>query len=316
MARHPRPHEPPREKETALTILLTGGNGFVGSRLARRLLALGHGVRAITRQANRTPELQHSLAREIQGDFVDPAVSATAAAGCDLVIHCAGTAGPELDPVRRVNVDGTRAMVDAALGAGATRFIHISTVSVYRIDDRPVVDEGTPLKTSGDPYGVTKAEGDRLVLAAAKRGLRATILRPGAILGVHPSSTWAVKVPERIRERQIKLRIDGGDSIPWVHVEDLADAVLLAIAREEAIGRVYNLVDGHTTWREYTDRVRGWFGTAPLDVIPRREVPAGGYWSGRVEAYRIRSELGYAPRRTFDEGMAEAGRFWRGATAR
>jgi nucleoside-diphosphate-sugar epimerase len=232
------------------------------------------------------------------------------------VIHCAATGGPDLDPVRRVNSEGTRSMVDAALGAGATRFIHISTVSVYRTDDRPVIREESPLRTEGDPYGVTKAEGDRIILDAAGRGLQATILRPGAILGVHPTSTWAVRVPERIRDRQVKLRIDGRDTLPWVHIEDLVDAILLAVVKDLSIGRVYNMVDGHTTWLEYTDRVRRWFGMAPLEILPRGEVPKGAYWTGRFDAGRIRSELGYAPRRTFDGGMAEAGRYWRQVAAR
>lgn len=305
-----KPTSPPR------TVLLTGGTGFVGSRIARRLIRLGHRLRAVVRQPRETGDLQHSLVQEIEGDFVDPAVTLEAAEGCDLVIHCAATGGPDLEPVRRVNVEGTRAVIDAARRAGATRFIHISTVSVYRINDRKVIDENSPLKTSGDPYGVTKAEGDRIVLDAVGGGLRTTILRPGAILGVHPTSTWAVKVPERIRDRQVKLRIDGGDTLPWVHVEDLVDAVLLAIADDRAIGRVYNMVDGHTTWREYTDRVRRWFGMAPLEVIPRAEVPPGAYWTGRFDAELIRDELDYAPRRTFEEGMAEAGRYWRQVTAR
>jgi nucleoside-diphosphate-sugar epimerase len=297
------------------TVLLTGGNGFVGSRVARRLLARGHRVRAIVRRAGAAPELRHPLTEEIEGDFIDPAVARRAAEGCGLVVHCAATAGPDPETVRRVNVDGTRSVLEAALAAGATRYIHVSTLSVYAHGDAPAVDEDAPLETSGHPYGVTKAEGDRLVLEAIRGGFRATILRPGAILGVHPTSTWAVKVPQRIRDRQVKLRIDGQDLLPWVHVEDLVDSVLLAIADDRATGRVYNMADGHVTWRRYTDDVRAWFGTPPLDVIPREEVPAGDYWAARYDAGRIRVELGYAPRRSYEEGMEEARLHWRQAPA-
>jgi nucleoside-diphosphate-sugar epimerase len=292
-------------------VLLTGGNGFVGSRVAKRLIALGHAIHAVVRRAGTEQDLASPLTTVIEGDFVDPVVTRRAAEGCQVVIHCAATAGPDLEPVRRVNVDGTRSVIDAALAAGCRRFIQVSTISVYAAGDAPVIDEGSDLKEQGEPYGVTKAEADRLVLHAVPRGLRATILRPGAILGAHPTSTWAVRVPERIRDRQVKLKIDGNDVLPYLHVENLVDAVLLALGSDVAVGRVYNVVDGHTTWRRYTDEVRSWFGTPPLEVIPEAEIVPGSYWRGEFVAQRIRAELGYSPRITYEEGMAEGAAYWR-----
>ena len=293
------------------TVLVTGGTGFVGSRVALRLAALGSRVRTIVRRAGAAPELRSAGVEEIEGDFVEPEVARRAAVGADLVVHCAATSGSDLDPVRRVNAEGTRSMVDAALAAGGRRYVHASTCSVYNTDGLTLVDEGAPLKETGDPYSVTKAEADRIVLEASARGLHAVILRPGAILGIHPTSTWAVKMPARVRDRQIKLTIDGMNAVPYVHVEDLVDAILLGLGDDRAIGRVYNVVDGQMTWKAYTDEIRGWFGTPPLEVIPKEEVPAGGYWMGKFDGRRIRNELNYAPRRTYAEGMAEAGRHWR-----
>ena len=293
------------------TALVTGATGFVGSRVAMRLAALGCAVRAIVRHSGAAPELRSAGVAEIEGDFVEPDIARRAADGVHMVVHCAATSGPDLAPVRRVNAEGTRAIADAALAAGCRRYVQISTGSVYRMDGLAVADEEAPLKVEGDPYGVTKAEADRIVLGAAGRGLPAVILRPGAILGVHPTSTWAVKMPARVRDRQIKLSIDGLNVVPYVHVEDLVDAILLALSEGRAVGRVYNVADGQMTWREYTDEVRGWFGTAPLDVLAKEEVPAGSYWTGKYDAQHIRRELNYAPRRTYAEGMAEAGRYWR-----
>jgi nucleoside-diphosphate-sugar epimerase len=300
-----------RDTEPRPRVLLTGGNGFVGSRVTRRLAADGYPIRAIVRRGGVSPDLRHPGVEEIEGDFVDPTLARRTAEGCGLVIHSAATAGPDLEPVRRVNVDGTRAMLDAARAAGALRTVHISTVSVYDVADRAVINEDSQLKTEGEPYGVTKAEGDRLVLEAAAGGLPVTIFRPGAILGYHATSTWAVRVPESIRDGQMKLRADGGDTIPFVHVEDLVDAVLLALRSERAVGRVYNMTDFHKTWREYSDRVRAWFGAPPLPVIPMEEVPPGKYWTGRFDGSRVREELGYSPRRSWEEGMEEAARAWR-----
>jgi len=290
--------------------LLTGGNGFVGSRVARRLTSLGWRVRAIVRKKG-APDLRLPDVEEIEGDFVSRYLMSPAAAGADAVIHCAAGAGPDLEPVRRLNVEGTRTMTEVAIAARAKRYVHISTVGVYDIAGASLVTEETALRTEGDPYGVTKAEADRVIFEAMTRGLPAAILRPGAILGAHPTSTWAVKIPAMVRDRKIKLKGDGGDSWPFVHVEDLVDAILLAIESKAAVGHVYNMVDHHGTWREYTDEVRGWFGTEPLESTPRSELAPNAYWTGKVDASRIRSELGYEPKRTYEEGMAEAAAYWR-----
>lgn len=239
---------------------------------------------------------------------MSPETARAAAQGVGAVVHCAATAGPDLEAVRRVNTEGTRAIVEAALAAGVSRYVQISTISVYARGPLEVLDEEAPLKTEGDPYGVTKAEADRVVLEAMLRGLPAVILRPGAVLGLHPTSTWAVRMPERIRAGEVKLRGDGREPIPWVHVEDLCDAVLLALEDERAVGRVYNVADGDMTWRQYTDEVRGWVGAPPLVETPVAEF--GAYWMGRIDASRIRLELGYRPRRTFEEGMGEAAEHW------
>ncbi len=289
-------------------VLLTGGNGFVGSRLARRLAVEGRRVRAIVREPGSEPELANARVEEIAGDFARPEVAGPAARGADAVIHCAATVGPDLETARKVNVEGTRAMVEAALAAGVRRYVQISTIAVYARAPKELLDEGAPLKEDGDPYGLTKAEADRVVLDAMKRGLPAVILRPGAILGVHRTSTWAVKMPARIRDGQVKLRGDGRETLPWVHVENLADAVLLALAEPRAVGQAYNVADRDASWREYTDEVRGWFGTPPLEAIPEAEF--GGYWMGRFDASRIRSELSYRPRRSYRDGMDEAAAHW------
>src|SRR5690606_17551142 len=110
--------------------------------------------------------------------------------------------------------------------AGCRRFVHISTLAVLAVDrSDAVLDEDSPLKTSGDVYGLTKAESEQRLHEEMKRGLPAVILRPGAILGAHPTSTWATKVPQAIRAGKMALRDDGRDRLPWVHVEDLLDAV-------------------------------------------------------------------------------------------
>jgi len=293
-------------------VLLTGGSGFVGSRVARRLASDGVRIRAVVRSRDGAPELADPAVAPfvelVEGEFSRPEVADAAARGVDAVVHGAATSGPDLEPVRQVNVEGTRAMVEAALRACVRRYVQISTISVYARGPEGLLDEDAPIKSDGDPYGWTKADGDRAVFAGIERGLPGVILRPGAILGVHRTSTWAVKMPARIRDGQVKLRGDGRELLPWVHVEDLCEAVLLALREEAAAGRAYNAADGDMSWRRYTDDVRSWFDTPPLEEIPPEEF--GGYWMGRYDGSRIRRELGYRPKHTYEEGMGEAASYW------
>jgi 2-alkyl-3-oxoalkanoate reductase len=286
--------------------LVTGANGFVGSRIARRLVMDGWRVRAIVRSHDPSPDLIG--VEQVVGDFVEPPVSRAAGNGMRTVIHCAATGGPDREAAERVNVAGTRSMLDAAIQNRCDRYIQISTCSVYQTAGLLIVDEEAPLQgTDAEPYGATKADADRAVLKARDGGLHTTIFRPGAILGVHPTSTWAVQVPDRIRTEAGFTR-PRTRSMAWVHVEDLVDGVMLALS-SDAAGRVYNMVDEHTTWGDYADRVRSWLGLEPQPEVDPATPSAG--WTGRFEARRVRDELGYAPQRTYEQGMNEAEQYWR-----
>ena len=297
-----RPHEPSRG-----TALVTGASGFIGSRIARRLRQEGWDVRAIVRAHDPSPDL--TGVEQVVGDFIDPGVAREAGQGVGVVIHSAATGTADREDAMRVNVGGTHSMITAAVANGSNRYLQISTASVYRTEGLTVADEDSPLHPAdAPPYSATKAEADRAVLEHARTdGLRATILRLGAVLGVHPTSTWGVKVPERIRTDPSSFMRPRDHSMPWVHVDDIVDVVLLVLAREASVGRVYNLMDEHTTWADYADRVRSWFGMGPQPE-PEGVPPA---WTGRFEAERVRRELGYAFRRGYEQGMEEAESYWR-----
>jgi len=306
--------------ETIETALVTGGTGFVGSRLAAFLAVRGVRVRALVRRAGEHPNLDAPGIEQMVGDFTDAATAREACAGMDLVVHCAASLAGGLDEIRRVNVAGTGGLAAAARVAGCRRFIHTSTISVYDWEQGlAVCDETAPLKSavksyphtpaSSPYYGLSKAEGELALRVEMERGLAATIFRLGAVLGVHPTSGWGVEVPAKIRQGLVSLKGDGGDVLPWTHIENVCHAVGLALANPASVGRVYNLVDGHITWRDYLEEVRGWFPDAPpAPVIPRG--PGEGVFVGRCSGDRIAAELGYAPLRSYAEGMAEAAAWW------
>jgi nucleoside-diphosphate-sugar epimerase len=305
-------------------VLLTGGSGFVGSHLAAGLAAAGARVSALVRRQGDHPGLGAPNITQVEGDFVDPGTARRACEGMALVVHCAATIGADLEEALRVNGTGTAVLAAAAREAGCRQFVHISTISVYDWEcGWPVLDESAPQKhvvkayphspAASPYYGLSKAEAERALAAETSRGLPATIFRLGAVLGVHPRSSWAVHVPAKVRAGQVPIVGDGDDPLPWTHVLNVRHALMLALTHPAALGRAYNIVDGHVPWRRYVEDVRSWFADAlPAPVIPReRGTPGSPAFVGRCTDDRIRSELAYAPLRTYEDGMAEAARWWR-----
>jgi len=303
-------------------VLVTGGSGFVGSRLAGWLVREGAVVRALVRKAGAHPGLDAARITQVEGDFTDPATAQRACEGQAVVVHAAATVSHELAEALRVNVQGTATLAAAARAAGCRRFIHISTLSVYdfRSGAEPV-GEDAPLREVGQSYGhspaaspyygTSKAEGERALRAEMARGLPATIFRLAAVLGVHPTSSWAIKVPSRVRDGQVPLRGDGSDTMPWTHIDNVAHAIGLALERSVSVGRAYNVIDGEVAWRDFAGEMRSWFpGAPPLPVIPAAQVKASDIFMRRCAADLIRTELGYAPIRSYAEGMAEARQWW------
>ena len=287
--------------------LITGVTGFVGRRTAQRLVQEGMHVRGLVRRPVELPDLEPYL-----GDITDAATVALAAAGAHVVVHCAAVMHRATRAeAMRVNVEGTRIVLEAALQAGCARFIHLSTVSAHAVEGYEVVDEATPLRQAGDAYGESKALAEQAVWAAAAQGLQATVLRPPAILGVAPTSYWSVRMAYRIAAGDFALPGDGLATLPYVHVDNLIDAILLALRSDTAVGQAYNIIDGQTSWRTHTDYFRRWLGVGPLPSMPLEAVPPDYRWRGRCSGEKAARELGYLPRVTYEEAMAEAERYLR-----
>ena len=303
--------------------MVTGGSGFVGSHIAAWLAAQGADVRALVRRQGAHPGMESPRITQVEGDFTDPATAERACAGQALVFHAAATISKDLNEALHVNVTGTRGLAAAARAAGCRKFSHISTLSVYDFQTgAESYDEDSPRRVLGRDYahspaaspfyGTTKAEGERALQSEMDRGLPATVFRLGAVLGVHPTSSWAIKVPAKVRDGQVPLRGDGLDVMPWTHIANVVHAIALSLDCPASAGRAYNVVDGNVTSREFYGEMRTWFpGAPPLPVIPAVQVKPTEIFIRHCTGDRIRRELGYAPVRTYAEGMAEAAAWWR-----
>jgi nucleoside-diphosphate-sugar epimerase len=206
----------------------------------------------------------------------------------------------------RVNVEGTRLLLEAALQGGCIRFLHMSTAAVYAFNDRAMVDEATPFRQEGSVYALSKVAAEQAVWACHALGLPVTVLRPYYILGGHPTSIWSTLFAQQLLQGKYALQGNGQESWPYVHVDNLAEAVVLAARSARAVGQAYNIVDGQTTAQAFTDHFRQWLALEPLP-----SQPAAVPWCGRLSGGKAVRELGYVPRVTYAEALVETERYLR-----
>ncbi|MFT3842940.1 MAG: NAD(P)-dependent oxidoreductase [Myxococcaceae bacterium] len=229
------------------TVLVTGAAGTVGSTVATRLVREGAKVRAMARNAG----LHLAGAETVVADLNDHEALTDALKGAHVVVHCAASLSDDLDACTKGNVDATRNLLSAMHEHQVAMLVHISTVSVYDKSRGPVFEEGTALCTdSKDAYAFTKAKAEGLVRAS---GLKHVILRPPAVLSTHPGSYWGPKAVKRAKESDYPVW--PFKKLNYVHVDNLAEAVVLSITTEKAWGRVYNVVDDEVDSSPYLARI-------------------------------------------------------------
>src|SRR5918992_1251169 len=219
---------------------ISGGAGFLGLHLARRLLADGHHVRTLDVALLDEPELEREV-DAIQGDIRDPARARALVDTADVLVHAAAALPIQgaRDEIRSVNVDGTAILLAAALEAGVRRVVFISTTAVYGIPKTHPIAEDAPLHGVGH-YGRSKIQAEEVCRAFEQRGLRATIIGPKTFIGPERLGVFEILF-DWIREgRRIYVLGDGMNRYQLLAVEDLVDAVLLA-ARTDVPGETLNV---------------------------------------------------------------------------
>lgn len=226
--------------------LLTGGTGFVGSAVARALLAAGHRVRALVRRGSDRRNLAGLDVELVEGDLGDPKSLAAAVAGCRYVLHVAADYRiwvPDPAAMLRANVAGTEALMRAAMAAGVERVVHCSSVAALGLtgSDTPA-DETTPVHEDAivGIYKLSKFRAEQTVLRLVREaGLPAVIVNPAAPVGprdIKPTPTG--KMIADAATGRMPAYVDTGLCV--VHVDDVAAGHLLALTRGR-IGERYIL---------------------------------------------------------------------------
>ena len=252
--------------------LVTGASGFIGRRVVERLFLEAHAdVRALVRDYGAAAPVARFPVELVRGDVLNAESLLEAVRGCDVVFHCATGTSWILRERRRVDVDGTRNVLEAA-AAGGARVVLLSTVLVYGITPDGPLDERAPRRRTGDLYADAKLRAERIAAELSRR-VEVTTLEPTAVYGPW-AGVYGYSVLNALRDRPVLL-VDGGRGIcNLVYVDDLVSAMLAAATSREAVGeRLLITGPDHVTWKGFYERFAEMLGVADrLIEMPLSEV--------------------------------------------
>jgi nucleoside-diphosphate-sugar epimerase/predicted dehydrogenase len=252
----PRP-----QPQGARKILVTGGTGFLGTHLVKRLIGEGNSVRVLARKLSRVDGLAKLGAEVLWGDVADLDSFDLALAGCDVVIHlAAGTSGSEKDS-QTATLQGTRNLLELCSRHKPQRLIYISSCGVYGVADYEkdaVVTEQAGLERFPErrgAYSASKQQAEKLVQEyMSTGGVPVVILRPGTIYGPG-TDVYTPMLGFAVGSRYIVIG-NGQFTLPYVYVDNVVEAIVKAAEKKEAEGEIFNVVDPEAlSKRRYMDTV-------------------------------------------------------------
>jgi nucleoside-diphosphate-sugar epimerase len=271
-----------------MLIALTGASGFVGSHTAQALQRAGHDIRALVRSASRRDHIEPYVQQFHEGEQHDPQALAGLVAGVDAVIHAAvdwnaRQEGPV--PNFKRNVSASLELLEAARLAGVGQFIFVSSVAVYHdiLQDRKL-DENHPTWPSSI-YGAYKAAIEpHLKAYHFSYGMNTSSWRPAAVYGLDPHlprSQWY----DLVKAAREGGSIDSAQGGKITHVQDVADALTLAIGDDGVAGQFYNLVDGYMYWQGAAELAKELAGSEAMIADRAGEGPKNSFDTSKASAF-------------------------------
>lgn len=238
-----------------MKVLVTGATGFVGGHLVKRLINDGYSVRALVRKGRDISRFDRGV--EIAyGDITESDSLDNAVRNVDVVYHLAAMvkeAGVPDSQFWKVNVEGTRNLLEVSHNLGIKRFIHVSTCGVHGDIKNPPASEDYPFNPE-DIYQKTKIESEKISVGFVKKGLPVVIIRPTGVYG--PGDRRLLKLFILIRERKFFIVGDGKTLFHPVYIDDLIDGLILAGEIPSAEGEAF-IIGGerYLTLNELTELI-------------------------------------------------------------
>ena len=253
--------------------LITGATGFIGSYMAERLVGNGEEVIALVRETSSIDFLKRLGVKFAYGNMNDMNSLKNAVRGVDAVYHSAALADEWISPKEayRVNVEGTRNLLECSRKAQVKRFIFISSLAVLGMKDHYGTGADAPYHKTGDSYIDTKIDSEQLVMDYYKKyKLPVTVVRPGFVFGPRDNKLIP-RLALRLRDRQFMFIGSGKNKINAVYIDNLTDAVMLAAKSDKAVGQKYNVTnDSHMTLEDFIFNIADiWKLEKPGKHIPK-----------------------------------------------
>ena len=309
-----------------MRILVTGGAGFIGSRLCRRLLADGHLVSVVDNESNGRRETVPAGAQFSLADVTQPAeIEPPFAHGLDAVCHIAGQVSiirSFSDPVidLRTNVEGTLNVLQLCLKYKIPRLIYASSMTLYGDCRNVPTPESEPCRPDSY-YGITKHAAERYVHATAMRPdldfeFRVTSLRmfsvygPGQALDNPYQGVLGIFLGNLLRGEPITIFGDGNQTRDFIYVDDIVEGWVKALQSKDS-GGVFNLGSGRSlSINELAEHAIAAFGGAGHRIV-RAPTRPGEQRRVQADIRQAQSVLGWQPRTSFEAGVAETARWAR-----
>jgi nucleoside-diphosphate-sugar epimerase len=255
--------------------LVTGANGFIGSNLCRVLIERGYEVVAFVLPGTNEKNLEGTKVRIIHGDILEPKSLKNAMSGVDTVFHLAAlvTDWGSRELFMRVNVQGTRNVLDAAVGAKAKRFVYMSSLAIHKFKGWNGADENAPRENFRYPYSASKIAAEDLCNRYFREGkIETVIVRPGFVIIGPGDVMFFYRIAQVLEQHKPYGTINGGRAkFCYSYVENLVDGMVFVAESGKSAGETYIISDGILTWKAFNEAVSHALGVKnPTASIPYR----------------------------------------------
>lgn len=313
-------------------ILVTGGTGFIGRKLVDLLLEKGHQVASFALPGEPVPEHWGARVKVIRGDITQAQDVRAAMQGIKTVFHLAAVVGlGAYEKHRQITIEGSRHIFDAALDNDSKVLLAASIVVYGHQIQNGVCDDDMPHGKHQGSYSWAKMAQEKLALEYRDKGMPLTVIRPANVYGVG-SGPWVEGLFSMITNNSLPIIGDGSGNSGLVHVDNLVDAFVMAASSEEALGKIYTVCDGlDVSWSEYFHGLADMLKVSQLPKVDRQDlIDAASLYdkpelleiaddmptmplefinlignSNLFDSTRIRQELGWKPKTTYEQALAE-----------